>query len=59
MGTLSLSVGRRDRLCGLDPVRSELPTRRAWVWIQRDADRAARKDAFYQMKLNHAEINTD
>ncbi|MCW3474700.1 hypothetical protein [Limobrevibacterium gyesilva] len=33
--------------------------RRAWVWVQRDADAVSNKDAFHGLKMRHAIINYD
>jgi hypothetical protein len=33
--------------------------RRAWVWIERDADAAKANDEFYRLKMSHAQVNTN
>jgi hypothetical protein len=38
---------------------SRAADRRAWAWIQPDADTGNNTDALYRLKMNHAQINTD
>ena len=33
--------------------------RRAWVWMQRDADAPNSRNGFFQLKMSHAEINSN
>jgi hypothetical protein len=37
---------------------SRAADRRAWTWIQPDADTANNMDALYRLKMSHAQINT-